>query len=353
MRSALLLLILVFAGLAGSSQDTKDVIYVYGYVKDDNTQQKISNGFVRVSGSNGTSIDLPFSTTGKFEVDLDFGNQFKISFNAPGYVSKYLIIETDSIPKQDQAGGFGFDIEINLFKKEEGVDYSLFDIPVGIAKYYSSIGEIAFDREYTRKFSAQMDLARKGLPTNKNFYTEISDFTPVKSHVPQYYDEAITLLGFLLDDAGRPIKKGQVTVYVDNRDSLTFFTTEDGEFQVALNSHHKYRVQFSAPAFVPKSVLINATGIPKGSPGYAYDYDFTLHRNCTGMDNSVFLKPVVEISVLDGMIVSDSEYEDGLILELKKWEEEYNSCRLQNAKQFIKMGWMTEDEASVLRAGRK
>ncbi|MES2628200.1 MAG: carboxypeptidase-like regulatory domain-containing protein [Bacteroidota bacterium] len=161
--------------------------------------------------------------------------------------------------------------------------------------------------------------------------------------------EAVSLLGFLRNDQGEPMREAMITVYVDNRDSVYFFATEAGEFQVALNSHHKYRVKFSAPGFITKNILVNATAIPKGSPGFAYDTLITLPRACAGVDNSVYQRPLTVISYVDGRFTGNPDYDPVLNNELAAWKRDYTQCRKQNRKQFVKNGWMREEESEELR----
>lgn len=138
-----------------------DVVYINGYVKDDNNGLKLAE--VKISLIQDGKLLTTYTTpgTGKFELDLAFDHDFEVHFDKPGYVAKFLKIDTRNVPKEDRVGGFGFDIDMSLFETIEGVNFDLFKQPVGIAKFTAATHAVNFDFEYTKQFLAQIEALKK------------------------------------------------------------------------------------------------------------------------------------------------------------------------------------------------
>ncbi|HEX4887606.1 MAG TPA: hypothetical protein VFV37_06120 [Luteibaculaceae bacterium] len=147
--------LLVLSTLIGYSQE--NIVYVYGYVKDDNTGLKLADVKVNLIQDGKPTSSNTTTTTGKFEIDLSFEHDYELHFVKAGYVEKFIKIDTRNVPKDNQVGGFGFDVDISLFATIEGVNFDLFKQPVGIAKYSAAVGEITFDYEYTKAFLAKIE----------------------------------------------------------------------------------------------------------------------------------------------------------------------------------------------------
>ncbi|MES2628778.1 MAG: hypothetical protein V4616_07395 [Bacteroidota bacterium] len=138
-----------------------DVVYVYGYVKDDNTGLKMADVKLSVVQDGKVITTYTTSAPGKFEVDVPFDGDYELRFSKDGYVAKFIKMDTRNVPKDDKVGGFGFDLDISLFKVIEGVNFDLFKQPMGIAKYSVATGTVEFDTEYTKAFLAKWEALKK------------------------------------------------------------------------------------------------------------------------------------------------------------------------------------------------
>ncbi len=138
-----------------------DVVYVYGYVKDDNSQLKMQGVTVALVEDGKVLNTYVTPLNGKFELDLAFDHAFELRFSKDGFVTKFIRIDTRNVPKENRVGGFGFDVDIALFQIIEGVNFDLFKQPVGIAKYSAAKGDMDFDLEYTRAFLAKIEELKK------------------------------------------------------------------------------------------------------------------------------------------------------------------------------------------------
>jgi len=144
----LVLAALVFSSFYSLSQED---IRINGLVKEEESNHKLESVLVEVF-QDGKAYDS-FTTSGsaKFEFELPLGFVYDLKFNRDEYVSKKIQFNTKYIPEEDQEGGFKYDIDISLFKYEEGFDRSILDEPMGIAEFNAEQNAIQFDFEYTKR----------------------------------------------------------------------------------------------------------------------------------------------------------------------------------------------------------
>lgn len=149
-----LALVLVLAPLRAQI----DVVYVYGTVKDYTSSKKIEDVVVTVFKNGGKLVEAQTNASGKYELNLDYGADYKIVYSKNGLVTKNVAIDTRNIPEEDRAGGHGINIEMTLFPDIPGVDFSVLNNPIGKAKYDPATTEVSFDLEYTS--SIKNEIAR-------------------------------------------------------------------------------------------------------------------------------------------------------------------------------------------------
>jgi hypothetical protein len=135
--------------VAGHVYPQVDVVYVYGTVKDYSTSKKIDDVTVTVFKNGAKMIDVRTNASGKYELNLDYGADYKILYSKDGVVDKNITIDTRNIPEEDRVGGHGINVEMTLFPTIPDLDFSVLDKPIGKAKYDTSTGDVQFDMEYT------------------------------------------------------------------------------------------------------------------------------------------------------------------------------------------------------------
>lgn len=140
-----------------------DVIEINGLVKDERSNRLLA-GVVVKKIEDGKLVDsITTGVNGRFIMLLKFGHNYDIKFGKNGYVGKFINMNTANVPDEDQVGGFGFDLNMNLFEEIEGVNFDILKQPVGKAKFDASSGEIAFDFEYTRSMLSKIAELRRAL----------------------------------------------------------------------------------------------------------------------------------------------------------------------------------------------
>lgn len=135
--------------LVGPLHAQVDNVMIYGTVKDLTSSKKLDGVTVTVFKNGAKLIDVPTNASGKYEVNLDYGSDYKVMVSKPGFVGKNITIDTRNVPEEERQGGHGMNIDFSILTDLPGIDYSILNEPFGKANYTS--GTFAWDIEYTNK----------------------------------------------------------------------------------------------------------------------------------------------------------------------------------------------------------
>jgi tetratricopeptide (TPR) repeat protein len=95
---------------------------------------------------------------GRFDLLLDFDHEYIVEANKPGYVSKRMHVNTKNVPEDEQLWGYEYGgFAIDLFKKIEGVDFSILEQPVAKIYYDPNIQNFDYDKVYTKQIKRELD----------------------------------------------------------------------------------------------------------------------------------------------------------------------------------------------------
>lgn len=139
-----------------------DVVVVFGTVKDLSTSKKIDGVTITVYKNGAKLVEVPTNASGKYEVNLDYGSEYKVMCSKKGYVSKNIAIDTRNIPEEERQGGHGMNIDFTMLQELPGVDFSILQEPFGKAKYVGATGNFEWDMDYTNRMrDAQVRLLKE------------------------------------------------------------------------------------------------------------------------------------------------------------------------------------------------
>ncbi len=95
----------------------------------------------------------------KFSLDLDMQQNYILSFEKDGFVSKKIAFNT-KVPGEAVGNDFiPFDFAVSIFKQYDDVNIVVFNQPVGIIRYESSTGDFDYDTDYTKSIQSQLQEA--------------------------------------------------------------------------------------------------------------------------------------------------------------------------------------------------
>jgi len=108
-------------------------------------------------------------------------------------------------------------------------------------------------------------------------------------------------------------------------------TNHRGRYAIELNRDHVYRLSFSAPGRVGKSVLIDATNIPDSiwGEGFAMSIDITLFKEDPRIDFSILKEDIgrARYDAAQGMIAWDLAYTERIRQQFAELMDRYNASR--------------------------
>lgn len=201
----------------------QDNVFVYGSMKDLSTARKIPNGMVVVYKNGGKLTEIAANGSGKFEVNLDYSAEYKLQWEAPGYVGKNITIDTRNVPEEDRMGGHGMNVDITLLGELPGVDFSILEQPFGKAKYTASEANFMWDMDYTEQMkSAQAKLIKDYEDRLKNAEKLEEDF---KKLVEQG-DQNMTAKNY-----GKAVDNFQKALEIKPKDPIATAKLSDAQMQ--------------------------------------------------------------------------------------------------------------------------
>ncbi|MDQ3100593.1 MAG: hypothetical protein M3R08_04345, partial [Bacteroidota bacterium] len=124
---------------------------VYGTVKDLSTAKKLDGVTVSVYKDGAKLVDVLTNASGKYELNLDYGADYKVVVGKGSYIGKNITIDTRNVPEEERQGGHGMNIDFTMMSEIQGVDYSILLEPFGKSKYEKATGTFEWDHEYTNR----------------------------------------------------------------------------------------------------------------------------------------------------------------------------------------------------------
>ena len=142
------LLLLVICALTSPLAAQLNAVNVFGTVKDVSTARKLDGVTISVYKDGTKVVDVQTNAHGKYEVNLDYGAEYKIECSKPGLIGKNITIDTREVPEEERLVGHGMNIDFTMMTEISGVDYSILEQPFGKAKYDPVTGTFEWDMEY-------------------------------------------------------------------------------------------------------------------------------------------------------------------------------------------------------------
>lgn len=110
-----------------------------------------------------TETSQTIKGTAKFSLNLPYNNEFLLSFNKPGYITKKIQIDTRAPEDRIQQGFYPVNFDVILFKQYEGVNIVVFNQPVARYKFSRLLDEIFYDTDYTKQIQSALKAAEEEL----------------------------------------------------------------------------------------------------------------------------------------------------------------------------------------------
>lgn len=136
---------LLCALLACTAVLAQDDVLIFGRIQDHFTREPIPDARVVVSTELGVRDTVSVDTNGTYGIHVSYDRLWQLRYEAPGRVSKRIMVDARRIPPAEREGGHGMNIDLRLFLAQPGKDYSAMEGPISIARYVDSTGNIEWD----------------------------------------------------------------------------------------------------------------------------------------------------------------------------------------------------------------
>ena len=93
---------------------------------------------------------------GKYEFFLDRGYDYKVWFYKEGMVTKHIRIDARDIPLLPDVPFYEMFVQMTMFTWIDGMDFDLFELPVGMALYKHSVRNLTWNVEYTETLRTKL-----------------------------------------------------------------------------------------------------------------------------------------------------------------------------------------------------
>jgi len=105
---------------------------------------------------NGEKDRVVTNNLSKFALDLDLNQQYMLSFEKDGFVTKKLSFDTHA-PAEAITNGFTpFEFGVSMFKQYDDVNMVVFNQPVGMIRFEPSLDDFDYDTDYTKSIQSQL-----------------------------------------------------------------------------------------------------------------------------------------------------------------------------------------------------
>lgn len=133
-------------------------ISYFGKISDTENSGALSGVTVSAISDGTTVTSSTTSSDGKYSLQFVPGKNYTIEYSKPGYVTKIIKIETKDVNPEDMPpGGKIFPpIDMDLFKKIEGVDFSFLNTEPVVTWYFDKAG-MNFDRKQVTRVKKKID----------------------------------------------------------------------------------------------------------------------------------------------------------------------------------------------------
>ena len=147
----------LFLVAVGSMLAQTNLLMVSGTIKDDGSGRKLPGSVVIVFQDDVEINRQEVDKNASYEYELPLGHSYTFSFERDGFTTKKVVLDVTHTPDDDSVDGFGFDLDMTLFKNVDGFDTSILDTPMGIGTYNPDTRKFTFDSDHTDRMKMRLE----------------------------------------------------------------------------------------------------------------------------------------------------------------------------------------------------
>lgn len=127
-----------------------------GAVTEKATALPLADASVRIYKNGEKLRTLTTGSNGRYEVLLDNNADYVIRFALPGHVSKCYTISTHGPEWEGDRSIKEVYVEMTMLERLPELDLSLFDLPMGIARFDPLNGQVHWDEAYDQRIRPEI-----------------------------------------------------------------------------------------------------------------------------------------------------------------------------------------------------
>ena len=148
----LILIVLTCVVLPCSAVDLR----LHGEVTEYASRTPLDQVLVRVYRNGVKERSFTTGNGGSYTIDLERDGNYIIRFSLPGHVTKCFAVDTHGTAWQGDRREVSVDVEMTLFENVPGMDLSLFDLPMGLARFCPTTGFLSWDAAYEEQMHREV-----------------------------------------------------------------------------------------------------------------------------------------------------------------------------------------------------
>ena len=131
---------------------------MYGTVLNYSTRDSLPGSHINIQefSPGDKSVTTLTNVRGQFEYYLERNKVYKVSFSTKGRVAKSVELNLQNAPDSLWDDGISMNINMTLFRKIPGVDFSFPQAPIGKCKYDPAFKQLTWDLVYTEVIRGKM-----------------------------------------------------------------------------------------------------------------------------------------------------------------------------------------------------
>lgn len=150
-----LLLLTLYLGFALPSSAVE--LRLRGEVTDHVSRAPLGEVLVRVYRDGVKEKAFTTGPGGRYTVTLQRGGSYVIRFSLPGHVTKCYAVDTHGPVWEGDNREVSVDVEMTLFEQVPGMDLSFFDMPMGLARFTATTGQLSWDKAYEERIRPEVE----------------------------------------------------------------------------------------------------------------------------------------------------------------------------------------------------
>jgi len=131
----------------------QESIQVYGKMK---LEKGSLDGTIELYSNGVRDSRRKVNGSGKFSYIIEPNKDYIFSFSQDGYVTKKISFNTTVPSEREDIGYAPFEFQVTLFKQYEGVNFVVFNQPVGKIKFSEEVDDFDYDTDYTKSIQQQI-----------------------------------------------------------------------------------------------------------------------------------------------------------------------------------------------------